>query len=176
MVFRMINKAPGLETSVRAADARGQHGRARIKASAIGWLAAVFWLTLCGQAGARIGDTLDQVLKRYGRCLKTLTAENGMVYQLFSKRDLKILVHFYGNRVDEISYGKDTDIFDEELKELMQANAPGEWAGTGWPVYNWHNGELRAHYSFEHRVLVIVTDAAFERERRYPKTMERGVF
>ena len=61
---------------------------------------------------ARIGETLDQVLKHYGRCLKTLTAENGMVYNLFSKRGLKILVHFYENKVDEISYGKDTDIFD----------------------------------------------------------------
>jgi hypothetical protein len=162
----MINKACGLETSPRAADARGHYRRARIKASAIGLLAAVFWLTLCDQAGARIGETLDQVLKHYGRCLKTLTAENGMVYNLFSKRGLKILVHFYENKVDEISYGKDTDIFDDELKELMQANAPGEWVGTGWPSYNWHNGELRAHYSFEHRLLVIMTDAAFEREKK----------
>ena len=54
---------------------------------------------------ARIGETLDQVLKRYGRGLRTVTAENGMVYKLFSKSGFKILVHFYENKVDEISYG-----------------------------------------------------------------------
>jgi hypothetical protein len=141
-------------------------GRAQMRSPVIGLSVIIFWLALCDPAGARIGETLDQVRKRYGPCLKTVTAENGMAYKLFSKRGLIILVHFYKNKVDEISYGKDTDIFDDELKELMQANAPGEWVGTGWPSYNWHNGELRAHYSFEHRLLVIMTDAAFEREKK----------
>jgi hypothetical protein len=132
----------------------------------IGLSVIIFWLALCYRTGATVGETLDQVLKRYGPCLKTVTAENGMVYKLFSKRGFKILVHFYDNKVDEISYDKGTDIFDDELKELMQANAPGEWVGTGWPSYTWHKGELRAHYSFEHRVLVIMTDAASEREKK----------
>jgi len=141
-------------------------GRAQMRSPVIGLSLFIFWLALCCPARARIGETLDQVLKRYGPCLKTVTAENGMVYKLFSKRGLNILVHFYENKVDEISYGKDTDIFDDELKELMQANAQGEWVGTGWPSYTWHKGELRAHYSFEHRLLVIMTDAAFEREKK----------
>ena len=141
-------------------------GRAQMISPVIGLSVVIFWLSLCDPAGARIGETLDQMLKRYGPCLKTVTAENGMVYKLFSKRGLRILVHFYENKVDEISYGEDTDIFDDELKELMQANAPGEWVGAGWPSYNWHNGQLHAHYSFEHRLLVIMTDAAFEREKK----------
>jgi hypothetical protein len=48
-----------------------------------------------------------------------------LAYKVFSKSGLRILVHFYENKVDEISYGKDTDIFDDELKALMQDNAPG---------------------------------------------------
>jgi hypothetical protein len=152
----------------------GIGGRAQMKSPVIGLSVIIFWLALCHPADARIGETLDQVFKRYGPCLKTVTAENGMVYKLFSKSGFKILVHFYENKVDEISYGKGTDIFDDELKTLMQANAPGKWVGTGWPSNTWHNGELGAHYSFEHRLLVIMTDAAFEREKKKNKGVLNG--
>jgi hypothetical protein len=101
-------------------------------------LAAIFWLALCDRSAARIGETVDQVLKRYGRCLKTVTTDNGMVYKLFSKSGFRILVHLHESKVDEISYGKDTDTTDEEMKALMQDNAPGEWIGVGWPSYTWH--------------------------------------
>ena len=142
-----------------------------MRVSLAGLLLTVFWLALCHLAGARIGESLDQVLKRYGRCLKTDTAPNGRVYKLFRKNDLKILVHFYENKVDEISYGKDTDIFDDELMALMQDNAPGQWVGSGWPAYRWHNPSgLSAYYSFEHRLLVIMTDAALERGKMGART------
>jgi hypothetical protein len=141
-----------------------------------GLLAAIFWLALCHPAGARIGDTLDQVLKRYGRCLKTDTAANGQVYKLFCKSGFKILVHFYENKVDEISYGKDTDIFDDELNALLQDNAPGQWVGSGWPAFSWYNASgISAHYSFEHRLLVIKTGAALEREKRGSKDALNGL-
>ena len=127
----------------------------------------ILWLAMGQPSTARIGETLDQVLKRYGRCLGTLKADNGLVYKLFSKSGFKIFVHFYGGKVDEISYGKDTDIFDDELKVLMQDNAPGQWVGSGWPVNSWHNASgISAHYSFEHRLLMIMTDSALERERK----------
>ena len=146
------------------------------KNSLISSVIALCWLALCDPAGATIGETPDQVVKRYGRCLKTVTAENGRVYSLFIKSGLKILVHFYENKVDEISYGKDTDIFDDELKALMQANAPGQWVGSGWPVYRWHNASgISARYSFEHRLLMIVTDAALEREKRVSKDALNGL-
>jgi hypothetical protein len=157
--------------SPKAAEAHGHYREAQTKTSVIRLLVVTFWLALCHPAGARIGETLDQVLKRYGRCLQTFTANDGMVYKLFHKGGLKILVHFYENKVDEISYGKDTDIFDDELKALMQENAPGQWVGSGWPAYSWHNASgISARYSFEHRLLVIMTDAALEREKREAKT------
>jgi hypothetical protein len=110
---------------------------------------------------------LDQVLTRYGHCLGTVKAANGLVYKLFDKNELKILVHFYAGKVDEISYSQDTDIFDDELKALMQENAPGQWTGSGWPVYRWHNAlGISARYSFEHRLLMIMTDSALEREQK----------
>ena len=144
-----------------------QHRRVPLNVSMAGLLAVILWLALCQPSTARIGETLNQVLKRYGRCLKTVKADNGLVYKLFGKNGLKILVHFYENRVDEISYGKDTDIFDDELKALMQDNAPGQWTGSGWPVNRWHNAlGVSAHYSFEHRLLTIMTDAALEREKK----------
>ena len=137
------------------------------KTSSIRLLIIACCLGLCAPSEARIGENLDQVLKRYGRCLKTVTAESGKVYKLFSKRGFKILVHFYEDKVDEISYCKDTDIFDDELKGLMQENASGQWVGSGWPVNRWHNAAgISAHYSFEHRLLVIMTDAALERKRK----------
>lgn len=146
-----------------------------LRAFTAGLLTAIFWLVLSHPARARIGETLDQVLTRYGRCLKTVTAENGRVYQLFSKSGFKILVHFYENKVDEISYGKDTDIFDDDLKALMQDNAPGQWVGSGWPAYRWHNPSgISAHYSFEHRLLIIMTDAALEREKSGTKDALNG--
>src|SRR5580704_13035519 len=73
--------------------------RSPMRASMAGLLTAVFWLALCHPAGARIGETLDQVVKRYGRCLKTDTAANGQVYKMFTKGGVKILVHFYESRV-----------------------------------------------------------------------------
>jgi hypothetical protein len=153
------------QTGLKAERIRSRRGS--IRSSVTFLLVAVLWVALCDLSGARIGETLDQVLKRYGRCLKTATAENGMVYKLFSKRGFRILVHFYENKVDEISYGKDTDIFDDDLKALMQDNAPGRWVGSGWPAYRWHNASgISAHYSFEHRLLVIMTDAALERAKR----------
>ena len=146
------------------------------KTSSISLLVIVCWLGLCAPSRARIGDTLDQVLKRYGRCLGTVTADNGMTYYIFSKRGFKILVHFYENKVDEISYGEDTDIFDDELKALMHDNASGQWVGSGWPVYSWHNASgISAHYSFEHHLLMIMTDAAFEREEKIAKDTLNGV-
>jgi hypothetical protein len=124
-------------------------------------------LALCHPSDARIGETLDQVLKRYGRCLGMVKADNGLIYNLFNKNGLKILVHFYAGKVDVISYGQDTDIFDDELKALMQDNAPGQWTGSGWPVYRWHNPlGISARYSFEHRLLMIMTDSALEREKK----------
>jgi hypothetical protein len=128
-------------------------------------------LAYCHPATARIGDTLSQVLSRYGHCLKTVTAENGMVYRLFSRNGFKILIHFYENTVDEISYDKGSDIFDDELKALLQENAPGLWVGSGWPSNRWHNASgISAHYSFEHRVLTIMTDAALERGKKMDGT------
>jgi hypothetical protein len=154
-----------------------RHGhKAPMRAFIAALLMAIFWLALCRPAGARIGETLDQVLKRYGRCLKTDTAANGQVYKMFTKGGFKILVHFYENKVDEISYGKDTDIFDHELNKLMQDNASGKWVGSGWPAYSWHNASgISAHYSFEHRLLVIMTDAALERGKRGSKDALNGL-
>ena len=158
------------------AEAHGHYRKAQMKTFVIGLLVVTFWLALCDPAGATIGATLDQVLKRYGPCLQTVTAENGKVYKLFSMSGLRILVHFYENKVDEISYGKDTDIFDDELKALMQENAPGKWVGSGWPVYSWHNTSgISARYSFEHRLLMIMTDAALEREKRGSKDALNGL-
>ncbi|HYZ72227.1 MAG TPA: hypothetical protein VE641_04065 [Chthoniobacterales bacterium] len=140
------------------------------KTSSINLLILICWLGLCAPSGARIGETLDQVSKRYGHCLGTVTTDNGMTYKIFSKHGLKILVHFYENKVDEISYSKDADIFDDELKALMHDNAPGQWAGSGWPVNRWHNAAgISAHYSFERRLLMIITDAALEREKKIGK-------
>jgi len=146
------------------------------KTSSIGLLIMLCWLGLCAPSGATIGETLDQVRKRYGHCLGTVTADNGMTYKVFNKRGLKILVHFYENKVDEISYRKDADIFDDELKALMQDNAPGQWVGSGWPVNRWHNSAgISARYSFEHRLLVIMTDAALEREKKIGKDTLNGL-
>ena len=140
------------------------------KTCSISLLIIICWLGLTAPSGARIGETLDQVLKRYGHCLGTVTTHNGMTYKVFTKRGFKILVHFYENKVDEISYGKDADIFDDDLKALMQDNAPGQWVGSGWPVNSWHNASgVSAHYSFEHRFLMIMTDAALEREKKIGK-------
>jgi hypothetical protein len=152
-------------------EVRDGHDR-RVPPNALmaGLLTVTFWLALCHPSTARIGETLDQVLKHYGRCLGTAKADNGLVYKLFSKSGLKILVHFYEGKVDEITYGKDSDIFDDQLKALMQDNAPGQWVGSGWPINRWHNPSgISAHYSFEHRLLMIMTDSALEREKKAGK-------
>jgi hypothetical protein len=37
------------------------------------------------------------------------------------------------------------------------------------------HGEVGSHYSFEHRLLVIMTDAAFEREKKEGKDALNGL-
>ena|SRR5260221_12309007 len=129
-------------------------------------LVAVSLLVACVPSKARIGETLDEVLKRYGRCLKTGTSSDGEMFKVFGKGGFKIYVQFYQNKVDEMGYVKESPMSDEEMKALMQDNAPGEWTGIGWPGYIWSNSGMSARYFPERNQLVIVTGAAFEREKK----------
>lgn len=141
---------------------------------AIRLLVAVSLLVTCVQSKARIGETLDEVLKRYGRCLKTGTTD-GEMFKTFRKNGFGIYVHFYQNKVDEMGYFKDSPMSDEEMKALMQDNAPGEWTGFGWPVYSWANSGISAHYFPERNQLVIVTHDVFEREKKKEKNDLNGL-
>jgi hypothetical protein len=147
----------------------------KTRSSVIGLLIAIFWLVLCDPSAARIGETVEQTVKRYGHCLKTGTWDDGTIFKVFSKSGFKIFAHFYEKKVDEMGYFKDTDMTEEEMKALMQDNAPGEWVGIGWPGYSWRNQDLGARYSPERHQLIILTDAAYEREKKKDKDVLNGL-
>lgn len=72
-------------------------------------------------ASARIHDTKEQCIDRYGPVIKTTDNEN--IY-IFTKSGFRIAVHFFDGYVDFIQYTKVNSnvITDDESRKLIEKN------------------------------------------------------
>jgi len=125
-------------------------------------------LFLCGVANicqARIGDTLEEAIKRYGKVVKKEPAHE---FAMFKETPYYITAHFHDDKTDAIVYVKTESetstkgaFSDREIETLLRTNGNGQtWerskAQAG--LYKWETEDKRLHAVYsESKFLVIAT-------------------
>jgi hypothetical protein len=112
---------------------------------------------------ARIGDTLQEATKRYGRVLKRESADE---FAMFKEPPYYITAHFHDGKTDAIAYvkigsGAMGAFSDREIEMLLQINGNGQtWeslkAKAGMSKWATEDKRLEAAYS-ESKFLVVTT-------------------
>jgi hypothetical protein len=117
-----------------------------------------FLLGLTAPSFARIGETMDQAVKRYGRVLYHKT--DGEEFYGFHKSGLIVMAHFADGKIDCITYAKAPNgkqkLTPTEIKTLLKANNDGramkELGPDGW---SGDNGLLAASEQSEEGMWVL---------------------
>jgi len=115
-------------------------------------------------ANARIGETLDESIKRYGDVVETRTYPGGNTWHLFRKGDFVISI-FLGKdgKTEAIEYLKDpvknsgflsvdSEMSSNEIQNFLNAEGSG-WVDLEANIFKklhteWDNGSLYATYKF----------------------------
>jgi hypothetical protein len=87
---------------------------------------SVLLLGLSVVSFARIGETMDEAVKRYGKVMHHATIGGEELYS-FKKNGFDIEVHFHEGKIDHIRYGKESGekLTPEEIDTLLKANNGG---------------------------------------------------
>jgi len=114
---------------------------------------------------ARIGDTLEEAIKRYG---KVVNKEPAHEFAMFKETPYYITAHFHDDKTDAIVYVKTESgtstqggFSDREIETLLRTNGNGQtWerskAKAG--LYKWETEDKRLHAVYsESKFLVIAT-------------------
>ena len=150
------------------------------------WLLTIllFLLGVANLSQARIGDTLQEAIERYG---KVLNKAPGDEFVMFKEASYYITAHLHDDKTDAITYvktgsGSSTKgaFSDEEIEMLLRINGNGQtWERSrtkaGLREWKTEDGELRAVCS-ESKFLVITTAGYLKRleEAAKKKKMSRG--
>jgi len=120
---------------------------------------------------ARIGDTLQEAIERYGKVVKKASADE---FAMFKEASYYITAHFHDDKTDAITYVKTGSepstkgaFSDEEIELLLKINGNGQtWERTkakaGLCEWKTEDKRLRAVYS-ESKFLVITTAGYLKR-------------
>jgi len=139
-------------------------------------LSALFTLLLlllgvANTCQARIGDTLEEAIERYGKVVNKATADE---FAMFKEASYYITAHFHDNKTDAITYVKagsessTKGVFsDDEIEMLLRINGNGQtWEPSKGEaaVREWktEDKKLQAVYS-ESKFLVITTAGYLKR-------------
>lgn len=131
---------------------------------------AIFFLALSLNCHARIGETLEESVARYGPVVK-----EGVNGTIFKKGDFDIKVHFYNGKTDFLTIIKDPscpiqDFTPEELESLLIANFNGmKYSNHIEPnkcLYMTAFGALAACYDTKDKSLVIMSDDYVNRSKQ----------
>jgi hypothetical protein len=131
------------------------------------WLLTIvlFLLGVANISQARIGDTLQEAIERYG---KIVNKAPGDEFVMFKEASYYITAHLHEDKTDAITYAKTGfesstkgAFSDEEIETLLRINGNGQpWdrSRTKAGLYEWktEDGKLQAVYS-ESKFLVITT-------------------
>ena len=87
---------------------------------------SVMLLSLGLPALARIGETMDEAVKRYGRVIRHESIHGAEVYS-FEKNGFHILAHFHNGKIDRIVYKSEAGrkLTHEEIDTFLKANNHG---------------------------------------------------
>jgi hypothetical protein len=131
----------------------------------------LFLLGVPNLSQARIGDTLQQAIERYG---KVVNKAPGNEFVMFKEASYYITAHLHDDKTDAITYVKTgsqssakSAFSDEEIEMLLRINGNGQtWerSSTKAGVYEWktEDRKLQAVYS-ESKFLVITTASYLKR-------------
>jgi hypothetical protein len=132
------------------------------------WRALTLFLLLFGFASicqARIGDTLEEAIERYGKPLHKASADE---FAMFKEASYYITAHFHDGKTDAITYVKAGSpssskpaFSDDEIEMILKINGSGQTWDRSKPqaaLQEWRTGDrkLQAVYS-ESKFLVITT-------------------
>ena len=99
-----------------------------------------FLLGLSATTFARIGETMDEAIMRYGEAVQHEIVHS-KEYYLFNQNGFNILAHFTEGKIDVIAYGKESgeQLTSEEINTFLKANngdqpmkkqGPNAWVGN----------------------------------------------
>lgn len=114
-------------------------------------------------ASARIGETLEQCVERYGKVMSTSKDTEGRPTSIFIKGTFTVTVRFVENKSCEIFFSKMERFTDIELKTLISANGTN-WAMKGPNHWISANTQRTAMCSDDHKFLAIYDDAVVDKE------------
>src|ERR1700740_874728 len=131
----------------------------------------LFLLGVANTCQARIGDTLEEAIQRYGKVVNKASAGE---FAMFKEASYYVTAHFHDNRTDAITYVKTAPgtsskgaFSDPEIEMLLRINGNGQtWerskSKAGLSEWNTEDSELSAVYS-ESKFLVITTAGYLKR-------------
>jgi hypothetical protein len=96
---------------------------------------------------ARIGETMDEAVNRYGDVVHHGIAHGENLYS-FKKNGFNILAHFHEGKIDRIMYSSESGrkLTDEEIDTFLKANNHGRPMNEDLP-YIWVGKDAAATYS-----------------------------
>jgi hypothetical protein len=131
----------------------------------------LFLLGVANISQARIGDTLQEAIERYG---KVVNKAPGDEFVMFKGASYYITAHLHDDKTDAITYAKTGSesstkgaFSDEEIETLLRINGNGQpWdrsrTKAGLDEWKTEDGKLQAVYS-ESKFLVITTAGYLKR-------------
>lgn len=121
-------------------------------------------LLMCGVAHARLGETVDECLKRYGM---PYGMDEKQTTFYFVKDGITIHVTFDGGKCVQITYTSETDWTPKDEDLLRAANGGSDtWRkGSGWLDSEWTSSSgLRFYRKALSRTIAIASKKWHERE------------
>ena len=119
-------------------------------------------LALMSAAHARIGETLDESIARYGAIIAQTTAPDGGQFYTFAKGQYSIIIELDEHgRTSVIVYRKsdNSDMSDDEKQNFRDAESGGEkWTQSTWRI--WQTSRIAAFYELDpqgHDMFIIMT-------------------
>jgi hypothetical protein len=117
---------------------------------------------------ARIGDTLEEAIKRYGKVVKKESADE---FAMFKESPYYITAHFHEGKTDAIAYvktgsGAKGAFSDREIEMLLRINGNGQtWerskAKAG--MYEWKTEDRRLEAAYSESKFLVVTTTGYLR-------------
>ncbi len=144
------------------------YGTHRMKTNLLTILAA---LAMLAPAWARMGDTYERAVERYG---DPVAAKDGELE--FRKLGFRIFLTLHEGRVDSVIYSRPTPITRAEAEKLVDLNGGKDWEQDkdGWA---WRSKDRKTvvHWRYDSTTLLVVTEAHRERQREKQRKALEGL-
>ena len=147
-----------------------------------GLLSILLFLEVANICQARIGDTLEEAIQRYGKVVRKASAEE---FAMFKDASYYITAHFHDDKTDAVTYVKagsesstKGSFSDDEIEMLLRINGNGQtWerSKANGRLYEWRtkDGKLQAVYP-KSKFLVITTAGYLKRLEEAAKEKKRA--